>query len=514
MVAIEGIQDRDSFKEWLDETNQPREACVALAARAALRVLPLHWSRAATSESFLALPFFRANLIASVAGLAPSELLKEPKFASALRTAAANAADIARANGAEPAGYAAQVADTAAYAARAADAADNITSTYGAHAAVVSNGGMAMQHAVKMEAWAAIRSDCIILAGNGDLSHLPLFALEPPEWFNHRLALVSSAATADWSFDWSFWLDWYQRLLDGREQNWPLLLEISTQDNAFWKGSDAEVNAGIAKIVERHRSNTDLSDETLADAAEAYPLGETITRDDQARYVVIADAPTIPEDAFELAKRRARDAVDDMRDDVRESNKLRGMERTRRKVERELERSADASVLVYEALVRAVVDLQTLSQTDDLVRGDPVAEETVQQYHDRFLESAVELRVHDPSVRANHDAKAPLKDKPFPLPPSETEKLRAIGQFVHDNAAGVLAEQMPEDAELATDPQEPEENRKSALLRLAGRVVRIFIVDRKSVHDMAAAATLIEFVRAQGLIDTVAALVRMLLSLI
>ena len=53
---------------------------------------------------------------------------------------------------------------------------------------------------------------------------------------------------------WSFWLDWYLRLLDGRAQNWPLLLEIATQDDAFWQGSDPKINARIAAIAERHDS--------------------------------------------------------------------------------------------------------------------------------------------------------------------------------------------------------------------------------------------------------------------
>jgi hypothetical protein len=116
------------------------------------------------------------------------------------------------------------------------------------------------------------------------------------------------------------------------------------------------------------------------------------------------------------------------------------MERAAREVERELDRSPDAPVLIYEALSRAVVHLQMVSQNDEAIVGDVFDEATVQQYHDRFLESAVELRVHDPNVRANHDAKAELKDKTFPLPPTEAEKLRAIGQFYEDNGAGTLAE--------------------------------------------------------------------------
>ena len=50
---------------------------------------------------------------------------------------------------------------------------------------------------------------------------------------------------------WDFWRRWYQGALDGEQTLDPdLIKEIATQDKAFWEGSDDEVNARIAAIVE------------------------------------------------------------------------------------------------------------------------------------------------------------------------------------------------------------------------------------------------------------------------
>ena len=87
MTEIADIKDRDSFKAWLEETNQPRKVCVALAARAASRVLPVVWAVASKSGQFSVLPILRATLVAGVAGLAPRGVLTDRGHASALLAA-------------------------------------------------------------------------------------------------------------------------------------------------------------------------------------------------------------------------------------------------------------------------------------------------------------------------------------------------------------------------------------------------------------------------------------------
>lgn len=226
MVDIAEIEDRESFRAWLEATGQPRQVCVALAARAAARVLPVVWNVADERGRFSALPVLRATLVAQVAGLAPPGVMTEPGHASALRAAADAAARAAYAAYAANAAYAAANAAYAAYAANAAaDAAD-----------------------ANADAWAAIRCDCAEIAAGDSLTAAPLFPEEPPAAISSRWFAVAQRLGES---DWDFWLDWYSRLLASKAQNWLLLLEIAIQEDDFWQGSDDEVNARIAGIVAR-----------------------------------------------------------------------------------------------------------------------------------------------------------------------------------------------------------------------------------------------------------------------
>ena len=224
MVAIHDIKDGDSFRAWLAETNQSQEACIALAVRASLRVLPLVWADAAERRRYSSLPFLRANLVANVAGVAPKALLTDAGHASALRAAARAAAGYATAD------------------ARAA-------------------------------AWTAIRSDCDVLTREGGLRDKPLFAGASPKWFTRSYTSVREHSSSDCAF----WLDWYARSLDGQPQNWPLLLEIALQPDEFWEGTDEEINARIAGIMARHPEIEEVVDlETLAQTIDQTKNGDRV----------------------------------------------------------------------------------------------------------------------------------------------------------------------------------------------------------------------------------------------
>ena len=50
-----------------------------------------------------------------------------------------------------------------------------------------------------------------------------------------------------------FWIDWYQRALDGRPQNWPLLRDVALIDDALWEEGGEALRREIDRIAERHR---------------------------------------------------------------------------------------------------------------------------------------------------------------------------------------------------------------------------------------------------------------------
>lgn len=250
-MAIGDIQDEGSFREWLEETNQPQQICVALAHRAGMRVLPLFWSYAAKNRPSMALPILRAQLVAGIAGGAPAALLIREGLASALRDAAW-AARAAR--DAVAAGDAAWAAWDAARAAGNAAWAAAWAATWDA-ARVASSADWAAWDAAWDAARAALRSDCAAVERGETLAALPLFPDVLPDWFTKAADEMHAGP------EWRFWLKWYADARQGRQQNWPLLFEIATQPEEFWQGADPDgesqdhvVNRRIAVLAARHEA--------------------------------------------------------------------------------------------------------------------------------------------------------------------------------------------------------------------------------------------------------------------
>ena len=96
-MAAEETKDRDSFRAWLE--TQSRGVGVLMAARAALRVLPL-FSRFATKAKSprqfadLTASLFRANALARVAGTYPTRAKELDAAASASAASAGKVADV------------------------------------------------------------------------------------------------------------------------------------------------------------------------------------------------------------------------------------------------------------------------------------------------------------------------------------------------------------------------------------------------------------------------------------
>ncbi len=253
MTEIADIQDRDSLQAWLEKTNQSRAACVWIAHRAAMRVLPVYWHWIATSgvareRELTVLPVLRASLLSGVAEVVPT-----PESSAARADTAAHAANVA----ADAAARAA--ADAAAFAAFAVRAAPNAANAaHAAHAAADAAADAANA------ADAALKADCQTLADRDGIPPQSTPSLWPSEKnpFETEWTVVANTRPANWGF----WVTWYTRALQGTETRWDLLERIALSNlepradgeprepeeyAPFWTGSDAEVNARIQAVVEQ-----------------------------------------------------------------------------------------------------------------------------------------------------------------------------------------------------------------------------------------------------------------------
>lgn len=255
-MRAEQIRDRKSLQAWLRD--QPREVAVMIAARAALRVVPA-WLELFQKDGVTDRPsefpsvWFRCALTAFVAvGRATRVVLSAADMAASVAyayagTAAADAsasavagASVAYAADAAANGRSGDVADAVEYAAEAAAEAANYPADASLYAAVI---------------WDETRADAVAVEQVAEAKRVlsaSLWSADTPEdlakkWHEFRRALLADHA------DWSFWIDWYERVLRGRPQNWEMLTEIVLIPDADWRQGPRHVNAIIAGIVEKHR---------------------------------------------------------------------------------------------------------------------------------------------------------------------------------------------------------------------------------------------------------------------
>ncbi len=287
MVEIAEIKDEDSLRGWLE--GQSQEVSVWMARRAALRVLPVYWrwvaeSQTAGKRDLTALPVLRFNLTSEVARTMPAPGIVRTIPTSTTESAAlaahraANAA--VRAADAAVRADAAYAADAAAAAALVAlrTAADAIAAdaAAAADAAVRAAGvtaGAAIWRCIGRDCRAVDGADAVQMAGSS-LEALPLWheAENPilPEWSAWKTAL----RRPEQELDWSFWIAWYDSVLEGKPLNADMLAEIAQINNADWGKGEAVVLPRIHDIWQRYQLKAQISElekklQEVAKVAEA-----------------------------------------------------------------------------------------------------------------------------------------------------------------------------------------------------------------------------------------------------
>ena len=267
----------EELDRWL--RTQPREVNIVIAARAALRVLPLlHVVVVSRKSQGLAIfASFWATALARVAAKYPARANKLPAvdaYHAALTAAAANAA----ANSAANATY---VATTAAAAAAqavarplrgivAADLAADLAANVAAATNTATNTAVNVVTATLAAAdiWTAVSADANRLNGvsTSDLASEALWPQGKPRWAaNNWVALQGRLPEKHWRP----WLDWYARRQDGGELSEEAELLFATLPVDPGVKDLAVQNADLAAEIERLRKpDPPLLNPELARAVE------------------------------------------------------------------------------------------------------------------------------------------------------------------------------------------------------------------------------------------------------
>jgi len=117
--------------------------------------------------------------------------------------------------------------------------------------------GETAQGVVDKYFWSEIQADCETLSSGVDRTIWPLWknSRDPlNEYWGGIKSWILSNSEVSGSVDWSFWVNWYQDALEGREPDWDMLEEIALIPDEDWqKGPEHINNEVIAGIVEKYR---------------------------------------------------------------------------------------------------------------------------------------------------------------------------------------------------------------------------------------------------------------------
>ncbi len=272
------IGDQKSLKDWLAGQDSPA-AAVTIAARAALRILPLVASDLEQVDAnrremagAIVLPVFRATALSTVACAYPSRAFTARFTASAgaasAAAAATGAAAKATADAAADAAMAVATADTAAASAaadaaagRAADAVRRQVSDTligGAFPGADFNAGADWGEKQIARFWRAISEDAALIDQGNAPARIAVRHLWPdgtPDWAAAAWASLK-AQLRTLGDDWEVWITWYHARLDGRptypdaapDKNAEIEIARALIDDPLWDDGPATVSGEIRRL--------------------------------------------------------------------------------------------------------------------------------------------------------------------------------------------------------------------------------------------------------------------------
>ncbi len=263
------VTNDKEFRDWLEK--QSRETCVAIAFRAAMRVLPLAMLlNRSKSEDRVAFVAIRCVLTSGVAAVRPTPDVRGAAAAAAAaaanfvlsvayarfaaRSAATNSAAAANSAADAVRSAAAAVNDAAQAAANAAaddlssaavipaDAADAVIS---AAKAAANRASDALRYAADVPAKAAAYADTERAIGS-----LAQAANPVPSEFGEANAryLANGSSALTLGGPWTFWAKWYARAMAGDPLPWDLQEAVALIPEDIWGAGPEAVAAEIARI--------------------------------------------------------------------------------------------------------------------------------------------------------------------------------------------------------------------------------------------------------------------------
>ena len=450
------IRDRESLRAWLEALPQGTEAeraesqrwAVAIAHRAAMRVLPVYWEAgvaAARSETGF-------NCLLGIWSLVITDLVSN-KSEVDLKNAAYNA--LARGSSAHTVGTISQTLS--------AHLAQPIATKYISQSVVSAlTFAMAEKREASSDVFSATSIDCNLLQNQYGLFDRPLWQEKNPLrklWADIRPKILAQGA------DWQFWVDWYENALHGRPQDYDLLTKIALIDPEDWdKGAD-HVNALIADIRLKHIAETrPLGEDAIDKGADG--LWHRVGRSDIDRDIL-------------------QDALDSVRDEIRSLRaKLQGPQGNMFTaliadldiLDERIARYPDRPLRLHDTFLRVQVHVARNLECGELPDDDAVRDLGATL-------GAAALDMHNACGKTKSVVAARMAARFAEVDERACNDLRQITKAAATVSDDDLGAEFREDVRVATEPGAPEAEKKPALYRLTTRLSVILTRDGKNLVD-------------------------------
>ncbi|MFN5826055.1 MAG: hypothetical protein ACK446_03315 [Rhodobacterales bacterium] len=494
MAEVADIKDRQTLEAWLK--GRSREDAICIAHRAAMRVAPLFWIRLgedrARERDLTAVVTLWPLLTSGVARADPTPKVRAAAAAAAAVARAdrsgyrgrvdstAGAAEVAKvraaAREAKPveaelvtkalalltaiasvfpkigdaalgaAAFAAFAATPEGFAAAPA-AAPEVFAAFATHAA-------SLCLAAASEFWPSVRMDCAALDASRDPFALPLWDGPVPEpiadaWAQTRQEWANAGGPV-----WAFWTQFYENALAGRPQDWALLHDIALIPAEDWQGGPERVHPIIEVML-------------LERAVKATPNAERITLNPETGKLRVETISSLP-------PKYLHDAVDSLRDaaaifDATGSgnNPYALILPDVALLRNGLDRYGTRPNMLVVTCRRVVQRVETKVASGDCPRNDALVEDFLGE----VARVISDLLIFDPEVREAASARAAFRLGE--VSPQDAKTLDRAASEIALASEGALADEVPKDARMVSDPTRSAAERHEALFQTASRFFRV-----------------------------------------
>lgn len=465
-MDVSEVKDGDSLERYFEALTDKdrRDVVLRVAFNNAARVLPI------AADLFLTSDWARKRDLTPVAvfgslslSAVGRKMVISARAAHAAAAAAHAHAQAARAAVARAAATTAAAAASATTAAAAAAYTAHAASTRAAAARAVA--GNANTYAGSMDLWNLIRRDLTEDAGVWPDGMPDVMG---PSWRNARAAMESHAA------DWSIWILWYNRILDGRDWHpqamWKVLLKITKED---WEKGPEHINPMFDEVLALYlEDDVDQNlEKDIDQIIEATPIGADVVYDDVQDLLVLQQTDQVDDRYLREVVDQLREAFDLIDPDKVTSNALITLRAEAEIIAQALERYSDRPVQLLKFANRVQTRLETKIKANDC--PNPEEDADINDLKSILTSVQFDLIALSPEVREYHEATKP--EVPEDVVPVLIEGARDIALASDPELARLL----DDEREVLEDHSLDRNSIRNAGYFVAGIVMRTYRVIRK-----------------------------------